>query len=233
MGSAFPRFCNRAVFTALSAFLVIGCEQGGASRDTVNENFAIRVAGYVYSVPLEYRPYAGNLIADDLRDLQRGGVGVAGNPLDAQKIRFRTRGNERTGVGSISIQISARQNFPLTGRQMAKKVDVENIKAIVVRGPIPGDDDPNSIYRMYKLSADFEFADGRAKSVPFDCQGGDGFGEVLGETIFGCHLGLVVDENTGLLLRLGPYEDPELIKNDISFALSCLLALRQVERKCQ
>lgn len=221
-----------ALLLTTACLLVSSCS-GETENENLKERFAFRVSEQVYSVPFEYKPYAGNLIAGDLHDLQRRGVGVAGNPFEAQQISFRTNGEERAGVSSLSMQIYGLKSSELTERQMAREVDVESVKAISVTEPIPGDDDPNSVYRLYEVSADFELADGRFKSVPFDCQGGDGFGEVIGETIFGCYLGLVVDKNTGLLLRLGPYEDPGLIKEDISFALSCLLTLRQGEQQCQ
>jgi len=224
------RFASLLSTTLL--LLICGCSEK-AKIAKLEEYFAIRVAEHVYSVPFEYNPSADDFIANDLRDMQRGGVGVLASPLDARHILFRTKGAERAGVSSLAIQIYARQDPPLTERQLTKKIDAESIKTVSVTGPVPGGDDPNSIYRRYELSADFQFVDGSAKSVPFRCQGEDGFGEIPGRTIIGCHLGLVIDENTGVLLRLGPYEDSDLVQKDISFALSCLLSLRQGEQSCR
>lgn len=224
------RFASLLSTTLL--LLICGCSGKGEMTD-LEDYFTVRVAEHVYNIPFEYDPYAGNLIADDLRDLQRAGSGVRSNPYYAQQISFRTTGGERAGVSSLGVQIYDLQESKLAEHRVVQRIDVESVDTVSVTGPIPGDDDPNSVYRDYGLGAEFEFVDGRVKSVPFDCQGGDGFGEVAGETIFGCYLGLVVDEETGLLLRLGPSEDPDLIRKDISFALDCLLSLRQGEQSCQ
>lgn len=224
------RFASLLSTTLL--LLICGCSEK-AEITNLEEFFTVRVAEHVYNIPFEYNPSVDNHIASDLRDLQRGGVGALVNPLSAQHTLFRTKGAERAGVSSLAIQISARQNSPLTEPQLAKKIDVESIESVSVTGPIPGDDDPNSIYRSYELSADFQFADGRSKSVPFRCRGADEFGEIEGQTLFNCKLGLITDDKTGLLLRLGPYEDPDFIRKDISFALSCLLTLREGKQYCQ
>lgn len=223
---------SKALLLTTLCFLLGSCG-ADLNESNLEERATVRLAGQVYGVPFEYNPSADDFIANDLRDLQRGGVAVVGNPLDAQHMLFRTIGGERAGVISVGIQIRELQDTSRSERQLKKEVNVESVESISVAGPIPGDDDPNSIHRRYELSADFHFADGSTKSVPFRCQGADGFDEVEGQTLFGCKLGLITDDKTGVLLRLGPYEDLDLIRKDISFALSCLLTLRDVAQECR
>ncbi|MBV7267544.1 hypothetical protein [Erythrobacter ani] len=206
-----------ALFGALS-----GCSKPINVVIPEGEMLSVMVGPATFQVPFEYEPYIGEMVARDLYQKKLLGVGTQADPIVAQSVSITVVDDGLSGLSLSILETSDLVPF----EEQPVPLDFSKFESLKVRGPTPGPDDPNSIYREYNFSAQAEFSDGQMKHMPFACRSSDDFEPGPDSPIFGCYISFSISNELGLSMRVDPGDDLAKLGELIRVAMKTMASMQ-------
>jgi hypothetical protein len=183
------------------------------------ELLSVRIGDETFQIPFEHQPYVGEMVSEELYKQKLSGIGTQAVPANARNVTFRLVDKKTGEQEALSVTIFE-LNYPLiTIMQQDSMFDFSRFLSLEVLGPRAGLDNRNSIYRTYHFTAEFRLIDGQKQSIPFRCQGPDGFGSDPDKAIFGCYISFPISDKLALLMRVDPGADPSKLRDLIRLGM--------------